>query len=57
MVDGPECAICMERRIAITLVPCNHTLVCRTCYVALPAPKACPKCRVAVEAATVVFIG
>lgn len=39
--DPPECAICMDRRPSVVLIPCGHTF-CGPCVAGLGR---CPSCR------------
>lgn len=48
----PECAICMDRPVAVCLVPCGH-LWCGKCADSVPA---CPQCRRSVEERVKVFL-
>jgi hypothetical protein len=41
-----ECCMCMEAPPVATLIPCQHTCVCRTCAAAvMDSDKLCPLCR------------
>lgn len=49
--DGdPECKICMAKRVALCINPCQHACICRGCYHQLlaSAPQ-CPICRGPIE--------
>lgn len=45
---GRECVICMDRRRAVRLHPCDHALFCYDCAVRTPRAT-CPICRAPVE--------
>ena len=40
-----ECAVCMEENPLVTLVPCGHRRICRTCAARVRGK--CPICRAA----------
>lgn len=44
------CIVCMERRKCIVIVPCGHSLLCRTCLTGIKeTSNECPVCRGAIE--------
>jgi len=45
--DAPECVVCMDAPVQITLFPCNHNITCASCtYALLQHNKPCPYCAV-----------
>ena len=54
-----ECKVCMERRIATTLIPCSHAILCTQCahQVVSSAPKKCPLCRADIDRWMSIYFG
>ena len=44
-IEEDQCILCYTNKKNITLSPCNHNIMCSTCYVKLEKKNVCPICR------------
>jgi ferredoxin len=44
-IEEDQCILCYTNKKSITLSPCNHNIMCSTCYVKLEKKNVCPICR------------
>jgi ferredoxin len=44
-IEEDQCILCYTNKKNITLSPCNHNIMCSTCYVKLEKKNVCPVCR------------
>jgi hypothetical protein len=44
-IEEEQCIMCYTNKKNITLSPCNHNIMCSTCYVKLAKKNECPICR------------
>ena len=51
----PECKVCMEKVVKLSLHPCGHACLCASCYLGLGANPSCPMCRAPARRVTAIF--
>ena len=48
-IEEDQCILCYTNKKNITLIPCNHNIMCSACYVKLAKKNECPVCRATIS--------